>query len=503
MTPQRIRPPKSLKLSAQSTGGGDIGAQLITDRDTLREIIAGLERLETLLNQTPVPAAAAKRGYFTPDEDDRVRRALLTYRNYRLAAFEIIFRYRDFADIADESLRARCFLVGFAAALVLYEKSLKIIQVAEHQPLLRAKINEPDSKFDLEPDFFDDVLIGYSSLSNYRAIAGADRIWRVQRRSEIVRQLDADNDWNWLCDIIRRKRIVVRKRLFDVLWRRLRHDWREFWQTAIRPARQTRYGLQTLLGGRFAGVHLLPNPVHVLTPDVLGALRPHLQPGDVLLCRAEGKLTAALLPGFWSHAAIYLGSRAELEANNMRAQPHVARHWDEIPENAGPLGCVIEAVAPRVHICPLEKCLEADHVIVLRPVLSPDEIAAALGEAFGHLGKPYDFEFDFNVSSRVVCTELVYRCFHHRGQIQFPLVKRLGRFTLTGDDMVHLALDELNKAGESGGGPLRPVGLILKRRDGRAHAVRPERIVPLLRRIRAGWRPARGAPAQHASPQSA
>ena len=496
MTIQRIRLPNGLKPPPAAPVGSEVEAQLLSDRDTLRDIITGLDRLETLLDQTPVPAAAAKRGYFTPDEDDRVRRALLAYRNYRLAAFEIIFRYRDFADIVDGSLRARCFLVAFAAALVLYEKSLKIIQVAEHQPLLRAKINEPDSKFDLEPGFFDDVLISYSSLSNYRALVGADRIWRFQRRSEIVRHLDTDSDWNWLCDIIRRKRIVIRKRLFDVLGRRLRHDWRAFWQTAIRPARQTRYGLQTLLGGRFAGVHIVPNAVHVLTPDVLGPLRPQLQPGDVLLCRAEGKLTAALLPGFWSHAAIYLGSRAELESLNMRAQPHAASHWDEIPEDSGPLGCVIEAVAPRVRISPLETCLNADHVIVFRPAVSREEIAAALGEAFGHLGKPYDFEFDFNVSSRIVCTELVYRCYHHRGPIQFPLVKRLGRFTLTGDDVVHLALDELNKAGELGNGPLRPVGLILKRRDGRAHAVRPERIVPLLRRIRAGWRPARGALAQ-------
>lgn len=493
---QRIRPPKSLKLFPPAAGGNGAEAQLLCDRDTLREIIAGLDRLETLVDQTTVPAAASRRGYFTPDEDDRVRQALLAYRNYRLAAYEIIFRYRNYADIADASLRLRSFLVAFAAALVLYAKSLKIIKVAEHQPLLRAKLNEPDSKFDLESGFFDDVLVGYSSLSNYRALAGADRFWRTQRRSQIVRQLDTDSDWNWLCDGIRRKRIVVRRRLLDVLGRRLRHDWRAFWRSVLRPARQTRNGLQNLLGGRCGGVHLVSNPVHVLTPEVLGPLRRRLQPGDVLLCRAEGKLTAALFPGFWSHAAIYLGSRAELEALNVRAQPHAARHWHQIPENSGPLGSVIEGVAPRVRICPLETCLNADHVVVLRPNAARDEIAAALGEAFGHLGKPYDFEFNFNVSSRIVCTELVYRCYHHRGPIQFPLVKRLGRFTLTGDDVVNLALDKRNKAGGSGNEPLRPVGLILKRRDGQAHDAPPERIVPLLRRIRGGWRPARKALSQ-------
>ena len=496
MPTQRLRPPSGLKPPAVALAEGQAEAQLLSDRDTLREIVAGLDRLEALLDRTPVLAAAAQRGYFTPDEDDRVRQALLAYRNYRLGAYEIIFRYRDFAGIPEEGLRLRCFLVAFAAALVLYAKSLKIIQVAEHQPLLRAKLNEPDTKFELEAGFFDDVLVGYSSLSNYRALARADRFWRSQRRSETVRRLNTESEWGWLGDLIRHKRVVVRKRLFDVLKRRLRQDWRAFWQTALRPARETRYGLQTLLGGRFAGVYVVPHPVHVLTPEVLAGLRPQLQPGDVLLCRAEGKLTAALVPGFWSHAAIYLGSRAELETLQVHAQPHAAKRWAEIPEPAGPLGCVIEGVAPRVRLCPLETSLRADHVLLLRPNVARAELAAALGEAFGHLGKPYDFEFDFNVSSRIVCTELVYRCYHHRGPIQFPLVKRLGRFTLSGDDIAHLALDELVKAGGLEHAPLRPMALILKRRDGQAHAVPPPRIVPLLRRIRRGWRPARKAPAQ-------
>ena len=73
-------------------------------------------------------------------------------------------------------------------------------------------------------------------------------------------------------------------------------------------------------------------------------------------------------------------------------------------------------------------------------------------------------------------------------------MKRLGRFTLSGDDVVHLALDELEKAGGLEHAPLRPTGLILKRRDGQAHAVPPHRILPVLRRIRRGWRPARKAP---------
>jgi hypothetical protein len=109
----------------------------------------------------------------------------------------------------------------------------------------------------------------------------------------------------------------------------------------------------------------------------------------------------------------------------------------------------------------------------------------------GHLGKPYDFEFDFNNSSRIVCTELVYRSYHNRGTMVFSLIKRLGRFTLTGDDIIAQALDGMGESGEAKVFPLQPVALVLKRRDGQPHAAPPERILPLLRRIRRGWRPAR------------
>jgi len=211
----------------------------------------------------------------------------------------------------------------------------------------------------------------------------------------------------------------------------------------------------------------------------------------VLLVRDDGRLTAALLPGFWTHAALFLGGRTDLEVLGLRSHPHVVRHWHEIPENSGPMGLVIEALAPCVQLNPLEKCLRVDHLVVLRPMLSERDIAAAIGEAIGHLGKPYDFDFDFNNSSRIVCTGLVYRSYHNRGTIIFSLTKRLGRFTLTGDDIIAQALDG---TGESGGArivPFQPVALVLKRRDGQPHAAPPERILPLLCRIRRGWRPAR------------
>jgi hypothetical protein len=259
----------------------------------------------------------------------------------------------------------------------------------------------------------------------------------------------------------------------------------------LSPFRQARHGLEGLLVDRFGDPEVTGPPAHGISSEMLANLRPHLRPGDVLLVRDDSRLSAAILPGFWTHAAIFLGGRPDLEALGLNTHPHVVRHWHQIPENCGLMGLVIEALTPGVQLNPLEKCLRVDHLVVLRPTLPASETAAAIGEAIGHLGKPYDFEFDFNNSSRIVCTELVYRSYHHRGTMVFSLIKRLGRFTLTGDDIVAQALDGMGESGEAKIVPLQPVALVLKRRDGRPHAAPPERIVPLLRRICRGWRPAR------------
>jgi hypothetical protein len=290
--------------------------------------------------------------------------------------------------------------------------------------------------------------------------------------------------------LVRRQRRLVRNRLFHVLIQRLCLDWRAFWDTVFRPARQVRYGLQAAVGETFAQARLTWDYVPGIDRSVLSELAPLLRPGDVLLVRAEKKLTTALLPGFWAHAAVYLGRGGEWD--ELRIEAGVED--DDVGggrEEASRFGVVVEAIAPQVRINSLAHCLQGDHVLVLRPELEAGELRAALVEALAHLGKPYDFEFDFTLSTRVVCTGLVYRAFHGRGSIRFELVPRMGRFTLSGDDLVHQALDACRAVEGAGGVPFQFAALALKRRHGRVEFVPARRISTLLGRIRRGWRPLR------------
>jgi len=454
------------------------------DFDTLRQVVDGLNELEELVNRRRILPAATQRGYLAPDEEKQVRQMLLSYRNLRLAAYEIILRYCDYAERAPETCRLQAFVLAFTAALTLYAKSLRIIQIVEHAPLLRTKLNEPEPRLDLETGFFDDVLTGYSSLSNYRLVREADRFWRLHRRRMNQLGFHAIPTVTWALDVIRRQRRIVRNRLLHVLWQRLRRDWREFRNTVLRPAREARYSLQATFGETFAQARTTRHYQPGITGNVLSELSPLLQRGDILLVRTEKKVTTALLPGFWAHAAIMLGgpeALADLDIGTLKARRF------SVP---APFGYVLEGVAPRVEINPLHQCLAADHVLVLRPNLSPELLRAALTEAFAHYGKPYDFEFDFTLSTRVVCTGLVYRAFHSRGPIRIELIPRLGRFTLSGDDLANQALDGWRR-GESGpdAAPFRFVALALHRRKGGVQFVPPHRIATILNRIRKGWRP--------------
>jgi hypothetical protein len=464
--------------------------QIQVDLETVRTVLPGLEQLENQWNEARLLMAGPSRGYFTPDEDDRVRQMLLAYRNYRFALYEIISRGYEYPRIQDPERQLMVFLLAFGAALTLYAKSLKLIQAYEREPLIRKKLNEPDIRFEIEPNFFEELLRGYSSPWNYRNLTKAAWFWRTHRRGIQKLATAAPGDWQWQLDLIRHQRGLVRKRLLIVLACRLRYDWRAFVRTALNPVHNARYSVQSQIAGACAQLRTTLHYEPALTPEIVARLHSRLRPGDVLLIRAEKKVTSAILPGFWAHAALFIDGAAGLESLGIAVQPKIAKRSSYVLKQDAGQGCVIEAISPRVQVNSLESALCADHVVVLRPRLGADELRAGVAEAFQHLDKPYDFEFDFNVSTRIVCTELIYRCFHKRGPLEFSLIKRLGRFTLSADDIIHQWLCSLNSPEPSAKVGFDLVTLVLKLDHSRAEFIEGPEALVALQQIQTGWKPA-------------
>jgi hypothetical protein len=140
----------------------------------------------------------------------------------------------------------------------------------------------------------------------------------------------------------------------------------------------------------------------------------------------------------------------------------------------------------------LEEAAAADHLAVLRPRVSQARKDAAIVRAFSHYGKPYDFDFDFFSTDKLVCSELIYRSYDEfiAGEgIRFPLVRILGRDTLPPDEAVRMFARERSMDGELMAHHLPPasqldlvVFLDGDPREGRAHAAGVEEFIRTLDR---------------------
>lgn len=197
----------------------------------------------------------------------------------------------------------------------------------------------------------------------------------------------------------------------------------------------------------------------LITEPQAQALRPRLQPGDILITRRHWYLSNIGLPGFWPHAAIYLGTTEERRAHfatpEIRAwlrglsggedfdaflqKRYPAAHATcQQPYHGHPVR-VLEAQSEGVMFTSLEHAAEADALVVLRPKLSQVEKATALVRAFHYAGRPYDFNFDFATDAELVCTELVYKAYEPASAfagLKLPLVEVLGRKTLPANEIV-------------------------------------------------------------------
>ncbi len=164
-----------------------------------------------------------------------------------------------------------------------------------------------------------------------------------------------------------------------------------------------------------------------------------LRPGDLILTRHEGYLSNLAMPGFWKHALIYVGTpderRAVFDDPAVRAwaqsqgapdlETLLARHHGPAHAQCGAQGgpAVLSADGRGVGFDALDPVLRVDALAVLRPRMAPVALAQAFDTAFGFVGFPYDFLFDFACDQSFICSEVIYKAFH-RGPMHGGLALR-------------------------------------------------------------------------------
>lgn len=406
---------------------------------TVLQIAEHYAQLKLRASELATASEASRRGYFTPSEDEEVKHLLVSYWQSRNALIELVISHQPQLD-CESAFPHESFLIAYAGALVLVDAARFLRDQFHGNSLVRAKLNEPDHYFGIGPGTYELIQKSLTSPTHAWKLFHAAKYLqthldelreRVERPLmplfELIQKLQHRLDVTLDRYSLARARVRARE-----LQNRFGHGL----------FKQALYGLQKSVASFTANLFVRLDHVPKLRMDVAQQLRASLKPGDVLITRKEFAVTNYFLPGYWPHAALYLGSAEELQALGIAEHENLRPRWQRLLDcDPGESLRVLEALKDGVHIRSLRSPFGVDAIAVLRPKLESTQIAAALSRGFVHEGKSYDFDFDFNRSDRLVCTEVVYRSYERVGGVEFRLTRRAGRWTLAAEDIMQMAIN--------------------------------------------------------------
>jgi len=427
-------------LDLKSVSEPRIKSFLNADEKNLVHLIDGLEELETEALQIYGEFSDGRRSFANQADNDDVRELLRRYITYRQALLRIIWKYQRCADVPKDELRLRAFLLDFTAASVLYQASLKFVHLFDQSSDAVAKLNEPEPNWGVPPRLYDTIRHNLASPQNIRMFELARQYYQQDHVQDLftVHGLaepppydrfhaaisDAEKTIQTIDDSTSKKLAKVAVADLGRLFRQVQYETQSAVSTWIGDfkIREPRTGDS------------------LIDEEQLAKLAAVLQPGDILLERRNWYLSNAFLPGYWPHGAVYVGTTDDLRERGLDQNEYVRKHWDEFAtkDDEGHEHVIIEAISEGVIFSSLEHSIGgADSAAVLRPKVSEEEKNEAIARAFSFAGRPYDFEFDFETTDMLVCTEVVFRTYGgNSGSIRFPLQEIMGRQTMPAINLV-------------------------------------------------------------------
>lgn len=378
---------------------------------------------------------ATARGYFLPDEDAAVR---LRYTQYLAVRGALLGTLEELAGAAGEKdleweQRLPVFTTAFAAACVLMRATRFIIALAKDRSVVWKKLDEEDPGSGIPRKTFTHLYKATSSPRNLRRFLSASDFYFKNRAA--IRALAADPILAPIVALLEAEEPAIERRSGDALKRLFSYRWFSFLRRHRSAWTQVMFGLFKASGSAIAelrqpGVKPTGTPKRI-SPEMQDTLISKARPGDVIVTRHDDAMSNLFLPGFWPHAALYLGTPAELA--ELGITPPAG------PDESGPW--FLESKKDGVKIRPAAETLGVDACVLLRSPLEPAHLAKAIRRALVHAGKPYDFLFDFRTQNVLACTEVIYRGFHGVGLLSFHLQEVGGRLCLPAEELLNQALD--------------------------------------------------------------
>lgn len=421
----------------------------------LDEAVRKLETLEPRL-------ANAQTGELSGEERERLRELWWQVFEPILAIDEIKSRYGgwyglDYSKYA--LLHARSFALSFTGLCAQVDAGLRLLVALDRKPLLPVLFDEAMPELGLPARTF-------SGLRNQ--LGRARDLLLLPLGNEwyerwIAAHLTLDKQLEPLVELLDPLRQSARARVLtptgkgvenklDVLKGVLFQRW---------------FPLQKNMAAWAGDTRLAKADRRLISDAQLAEFKTKLEPGDIILERRNWYLSNIGLPGFWPHAALFVGSQAQilkalsdvpevkaaLGDLNQRFMQKYPKAWQSLAEHdhGRHEHCVIEAISEGVSSASIEHSCAADYVAALRPRVTPLVRARAIERALAYWGRPYDFNFDFATDDQVVCSELVVKAYESSSDspgLAMPYVELVGRRAVPPTELARSFRDQRGKPGQ-------------------------------------------------------
>lgn len=355
--------------------------------------------------------------------------------------------HKKFDLLQNKERRNSSFSIANAAFLAGYRYALEFIALADRNPGLDTVLNEPVPELGIPAGTFDRFKFRFLNVTIASEFAALQVIATSYGTGpqELHAAINEDSRVIWGMGKGKGHALTLKNALAVVQ------------KTGFSAWFPLQKGVSSWMGDtKVARKHS-----HLISSRQIAEMGRRLQPGDILFERHEWYLSNLGLPGFWTHVALYIGTPEERRAyfndpevskwlkgegiadgdlEKLLQQRYPKAYAIGVsPKEEGHPSRILEAISEGVAFTSLEYTGASDSIGVIRPRLSKREKAMAIMRAFHYSGRPYDFNFDFQTDSALVCSELIYKAYEPgRGMqgIRFPLSEVLGRKVSTPNGMV-------------------------------------------------------------------
>lgn len=365
-----------------------------------------------------------------------------------LAGLDSIRREHKKFDLFQDSERKNAsFTIANASFLASYRYALEIIAQADRNPALDTVLNEAVPELGIPAGTFGRFKFRFLNVAIASEFAALQVIGKTYGNGppELHSAIEEDGRVIWEMgkgkghELTLKNALAVVQKSGFVAW----------------------FPLQKGISGWMGDTKVARPHKHLISAKQVEAMGKRLQPGDIIFERHEWYLSNLGLPGFWTHVALYIGTpeerrsffndpevkqwvkslgTADGEFESLLRQRYATTYSRSlIPKEERHPARILEAISEGVTFTSLEYTGAADSIGVIRPRLSKREKAQAVMRAFHYSGRPYDFNFDFQTDSALVCSELVFKAYEPGGGMQgirFPVSEVMGRKVSTPNGMV-------------------------------------------------------------------